>query len=170
MVEELLKRNATAGMLPVRPVSDVSFIATALQVHSLQNGETCLHAAALSGVPAVVDALLSLGPHGVDPNALNGEGKTPIELAKSAGHEKIVEMLRSYSKFNDPPPIPKRSSLASSKSSCSVVTLPKQQQQQQQHVRYEVVTSDTCNIVEVLPQCVHNCLVFQTTSWNSSQH
>lgn len=61
-----------------------------------QNGETCLHAAALSGNPAVIYLLLRQNPNILDPRQQNREGLTASDLAKVSGHENIVKILDPY--------------------------------------------------------------------------
>jgi len=96
-VDILLKYGGKAGKLP--------------------NGESCLHAAAISGRVAVVKRLLAevskkaKGNARVDPVALNAEGKTALDLAKERGYEDIIEVLRKYeekepSQPKDPAPEP----------------------------------------------------------------
>ncbi|TRY61947.1 hypothetical protein TCAL_09138 [Tigriopus californicus] len=76
IVQELLKYQAKVGMLP--------------------NGESCLHAAALSGSSALIEFLLAYNDDQVDPNLSNSEGRTPMDLAIQAGNFAIVELLKKH--------------------------------------------------------------------------
>jgi len=56
------------------------------------DGDSLLHRAARLGQKATVQMMIDKG---ADPQNRNAEGKTAIDLAVEAGHDKIVEMLRS---------------------------------------------------------------------------
>jgi ankyrin repeat protein len=58
------------------------------------NGDTALHTAARNG-QVFVAALLLLG--GLDANCLNGEGKTPLQLAVECRHPATVQILSATS-------------------------------------------------------------------------
>jgi len=47
--------------------------------------------AAFAGNVELVNLLLEKG---ADPNARNGEGKTPLTFAREKGHDSVVELLR----------------------------------------------------------------------------
>jgi ankyrin repeat protein len=58
----------------------------------LVDGRTSpLHEAARSGSAEVVSLLLE---HGADASRVDGEGKTPLEIASERGDEEAVELLR----------------------------------------------------------------------------
>eukprot|EP00094_Tigriopus_californicus_P009476 TCALIF_09138-PA protein Name:"Similar to ANKRD29 Ankyrin repeat domain-containing protein 29 (Homo sapiens)" AED:0.28 eAED:0.28 QI:138/0.71/0.62/1/1/1/8/0/479 len=61
-----------------------------------RNGESCLHAAALSGSSALIEFLLAYNDDQVDPNLSNSEGRTPMDLAIQAGNFAIVELLKKH--------------------------------------------------------------------------
>ena len=54
---------------------------------------TPLHYAARDGAVEVVKAMLE---HGADPTIRDSKGKTPLDLAKEAGHDEVVQILTSY--------------------------------------------------------------------------
>lgn len=54
-------------------------------------GASGLHWASLKGHEAIVGFLLA---QGADPNATNGAGETPYQVASRAGHLKVAELLR----------------------------------------------------------------------------
>ena len=53
-------------------------------------GRTPLHHAALGGQKDVITFLLGAG---AEPNALDAEGKTPLQLAQEAGHDAAAEAI-----------------------------------------------------------------------------
>jgi ankyrin repeat protein len=55
--------------------------------------ETALHEACLLGRAAAAEVLIA---HGADVNAKNKNGKTPMDYAKSQGHEEVIELLRKH--------------------------------------------------------------------------
>jgi uncharacterized protein len=64
-------------------------------------GNTALHGAAGFGQTDMVRWLLD---HGADPNAIDFNGKTPLELAEQTGHEAAAEMLRPVTTFEESEP------------------------------------------------------------------
>ena len=65
-----------------------------LVADTFQNGETCLHAAAVSGHLEIVRFLLR-NPKVKDTiSAKNRDGKTAYDLALEAGHDKVSEMIK----------------------------------------------------------------------------
>lgn len=57
-------------------------------------GETALHLAAYYGHGEVVEPLTT-GDRHADPHIRNKVGKTPLELARSEGHQDIVQLLEA---------------------------------------------------------------------------
>ena len=65
-------------------------LANGADVHARESGFTPLHGAAAEGNVEMVQLLLA---HGADPNARSDTGKTPAEIARERGNEKIAALL-----------------------------------------------------------------------------
>ena len=63
-------------------------------VHSTdERGLTMLHQQTLAGSPTGVSILLK---HGADPNAIDGNGSTPLKLANTLGWKHVAEVLMAH--------------------------------------------------------------------------
>ena len=64
-------------------------------INAGEGGNTALHGAAMFGQAIMAEWLLA---HGANPDALDYEGKTPLEVAIKNGHSEVAEVLRRESK------------------------------------------------------------------------
>lgn len=99
MIGELLKYRPSLGILPVRNCDEslnissklISSICIILFFHLFfQNGESALHAAALSGHMSVARQLVGAG---ADPLLLNQEGVTPLQIAIRHSQTQVIDYL-----------------------------------------------------------------------------
>ncbi len=127
IVEELIKYKANSGVLA--------------------NGESCLHAAALSGSKAVVEALLNQGD---DRCIKNWSGLTARDLALAAGYDNLSELLKPKTKVLLRPSTLKTSASSHSQSSSSSST----SSPKQQHVRFaEPLAEEDSSLAVTRVQC-----------------
>jgi len=91
-------QGSGAALRHAAEIGDVAALEALLQKHvDIDSrdplGRTALMLATLGGRSGAATVLLT---HGADPNAADGRGTTPLEIARARGHRDIVAALERY--------------------------------------------------------------------------
>jgi cytohesin len=90
-----LHRAARSGLRSVAKI----LIQSGANINASQKGSTPLHTAASHGRWSVAELLIS---NSADVNAVDSFGQTPLELAESARHQDVAELLKRHNHLNYP--------------------------------------------------------------------